>query len=133
MRRIFSTFAHGAPGIGLLLLRLATGSTLIYHGVTLHEGYAPFVPAAFRALSVLLGALLFMGLWTPIVGALVAVITVWEMVSHPASRPEVVWVAIIAAALVMLGPGGWSVDAWLYGWKQIKISGDRQSGQDSSI
>jgi putative oxidoreductase len=131
MRRLFSTFAHGAPGIGLLLLRLTTGSTLIYHGVLPLIRHAPFAPAAFYALVILLGVLLLAGLWTPIAGALVAVITIWEMVSHPAFRPEFVWIAIIAAALALLGPGAWSVDARLYGWKQIKISDRRPSGPDS--
>ena len=132
MRRLFSTFAHGAPGIGLLLLRLTTGSTLIYYGVAPLVRDAPFAPAAFRALLISLGVLLLAGLWTPVAGALVAVIILWEMVSHPASRPQFVWIAIIAAALALLGPGAWSVDARLYGWKQIKIPGRRRSGPDSS-
>ena len=131
MRRLFSTFVHGVPGIGLLLLRLTTGGTLIYHGVTPLVRHAPFAPAAVRALLILLGVLLLAGLWTPIAGALVAVISIWEMVSHPASRPQFVWIAIIGAALALLGPGAWSVDARLYGWKQIKISGRRRSGPDS--
>lgn len=122
MRRLFSSFAHGAPGIGLLLLRLATGSTLIYPSVTALIGDAPFPPAAFQALLILLGVLLFAGLWTPIAGALVAVATICEMVSHPASRPQFGSITIMATALALLGPGAWSVDAWLYGWKQIKIS-----------
>jgi uncharacterized membrane protein YphA (DoxX/SURF4 family) len=131
MRRLFSTFAHGAPGIGLLLLRLTTGGALIYYGVAPLVRHAPFAPAAVRALLLLLGVLLLAGLWTPIAGALVAVIALWEMVSQPASQPQCVWIAIIAAALALLGPGVWSVDAWLYGWKQIKISDRRPSGQDS--
>ena len=131
MRRLFSTFAHGVPGIGLLLLRLTTGGALIYHGVTPLVRHAPFAPAAVRALLILLGVLLLAGLWTPIAGALVAVITLWEMVSHPAFRSQFAWIAIIVAALALLGPGAWSVDAWLYGWKQIKITDRRPSGQDS--
>jgi putative oxidoreductase len=131
VRRLFSTFAHGGPGIGLLLLRLTTGSTLIYHGVAPLVRHAPFAPAALHVLVILLGVLLLAGLWTPIAGALVAVITLWEMVSHPASWSKGAWIAIIAAALALLGPGAWSVDARLYGWKQIKISDRRPSGRDS--
>jgi hypothetical protein len=52
----------------------------------------------------------------------VAVASIWEMVSHPASRPQFGSITIMASALALLGPGAWSVDAWLYGWKQIKIS-----------
>jgi hypothetical protein len=130
MRRLFSSFAHGAPGIGLLLLRLATGGTLIHYSVTALIGDGPFAPAAFQALLIFLGVLLFAGLWTPIAGALVAVASIWEMVSHPASRSQFGSITVMASALALLGPGAWSVDAWLYGWKQIKISA-RTREQDS--
>ena len=129
MRRLFSSFAPGAPGIGLLLLRLATGSALIYRSVTGFIGNGLSAPAAVQALLVLLGVLLFAGLWTPIAAALVAVAGIWEMVSHPASTPQFGSITIMASALALLGPGAWSVDAWLYGWKQIKIPA-RTRGQD---
>ena len=131
MRRLFSNFAHGAPGIGLLLLRLATGSTLIYYGIVPLIRDAPFAPAAFRSLLIVLGALLVAGLGTPIAATLAALLTIWEMVWHSASRPHFVWIAIITAALALLGPGAWSVDVRLYGWKQIKIAGRKRGERDS--
>ena len=121
MRRLFSSFAPGAPGMGLLLLRIAAGGALVYQPVSaLAEGR--FAPALLCVLSLLLGVLLLMGLWTPIAGALAAVVALWELASQPALRGQFGLIAIMAAALALVGPGAWSLDAWLYGWKQIKIS-----------
>jgi putative oxidoreductase len=123
MRRLFSNFAPGAPGFGLVLLRLATGSASINQGVTALIGGGSFAAAAFHSVWILLGVLLLVGLWTPIAGALAALAAIAEMISHPASRPQFGSIAIMAAALALLGPGAWSIDAWLYGWKEIRISG----------
>jgi putative oxidoreductase len=132
VRRLFSNFAHGAPGVGLLLLRLASGSTLIYQGVTALIRGTSFAPTAFHALLIPLGVLLLAGLWTPIAGALVAAASLWAMVSHPASRSQFGAIAVMAAALALIGPGAWSIDAWLYGWRQIKVSSHTEAPQDSS-
>jgi uncharacterized membrane protein YphA (DoxX/SURF4 family) len=80
---------------------------------------------------ILLGVLLMVGLGTPIVGALGALVAIWEMVSHPLSRPQLVEIAVTAVALTLLGPGAWSLDAWLYGWRQIKIPSRTETAQDS--
>ena len=86
MRRLFSTFAHGAPGIGLLLLRLATGSALICPVIpSLLRQAAVRTRGCFTRLLSYSGVLLLAGLWTPIAGALVALVALWEMVSHSAS------------------------------------------------
>ena len=122
MRRLFSSFAPGAPGMGLLLLRIATGSILICHAVSALIADGRFAPALLYVLSMLLGVLLWVGLWTPIAAALAAVVALWEIASHPALRPQLGSIAIMAAALALVGPGAWSLDAWLYGWRQIKIS-----------
>jgi len=74
-------------------------------------------------LSVLLAAaaiLLIIGLFTPIVGTLVALIESSRFVTIPADRLVYLLVATLGAALAMLGPGLWSLDARLFGWKRIE-------------
>jgi hypothetical protein len=73
--------------------------------------------------SILLAAaaiLLIIGLFTPIVGTLVALIESCRLVVMPADRLVYLLVATFGAALAMLGPGLWSVDARLFGWKRIE-------------
>jgi uncharacterized membrane protein YphA (DoxX/SURF4 family) len=122
VRRLFSTFARGAPGTGLLLLRLAVGIALIDHGVTVLIKGPPPASGVFHSLLTLLGVLLLIGLWMPIAGALAALGVLWEALSRSASWQHCVSTGIMAIALTLLGPGAWSVDARLYGWKQIRIS-----------
>ena len=120
MRRLYSTFAGGWPGFGLILMRLVVGLALVSNaGSALLS--SPAIPMAI--LSVLLAAaaiLLIVGLFTPIAGTLVALIESCRLVTIPADRLVYLLVATFGAALAMLGPGLWSVDARLFGWKRIE-------------
>ena len=71
------------------------------------------------------GLLLLAGLWTPVVGTLVAGIEVWKIFLLPENLWIYILLGTLGAPLAMLGPGTWSVDARLFGWKRISIR-DRQ-------
>ena len=132
MRRLFSTFAYGAPGVGLVLLRLTVGIVLVDRGVTALLNWPPLASALFYSSLAFLGVLLLVGLWTPIAAGLVALSALWEALSQSASWRQCVVVGIMTVALTLLGPGAWSIDAWLYGWRRIRIS-DRRRDQDPPV
>ena len=120
VRRLYSTFAGGWPGIGLLLMRLVGGAVVLRHaGQTLWSDAPLHIVVAYAALA-LAALLLIAGLWTPVAGAVVAVVAISEILT--AGEPPVgrLLAATIAGALTMLGPGRWSVDARLFGWKRIE-------------
>ena len=122
MQRLFSTFAHGWPGIGLLLLRMLTGIALIHYGIVdLREAHQ-FATMAPQIIAAGAGIPLLVGLWTPLTGALVAIAEVWIAVSRPGDPWIPIILATLGATLAMVGPGAWSIDARLFGRKHIDLS-----------
>jgi uncharacterized membrane protein YphA (DoxX/SURF4 family) len=75
--------------------------------------------------------LLLVGLWTPLAGLLVVVLEGWLLSSWPHDAWTHILLATLGGALALLGPGVWSADARLYGWKRIDIR-DRQT-RDTSV
>ena len=118
MQRLFSTFPGGPPGAGLVLLRAAAAIPLVYMGLLT---LASSSPAVLELVSAGAAILLLIGLWTPLAGALIAVAELGLAVLHPAEPWMYVHLATMGAALAMLGPGGCSLDARLFGRKQIQI------------
>ena len=119
MQRLFSTFPQGLPGIGLVLLRAAVAIPLVQQAIVGLLNASPPAPLGLLAAGAAL--LLLVGLWTPVAGVLVAVAELGLALSHPAEPWTFVHFGTLGAALAMLGPGGWSVDARLFGRKHIQI------------
>jgi uncharacterized membrane protein YphA (DoxX/SURF4 family) len=122
LRRLYSTFADGWPGVGLILMRLVAGAVLVESAVSSALGGPPVAIAIIPVVLAVPGVLLILGLYTPIVGSLVAFTEMLGILTVHAQRTEHILVAAFGAALAMLGPGSWSIDARLFGWKRIEPS-----------
>jgi hypothetical protein len=98
VQRLFSSFPDGRPGAGLLILRITVAA-----GLLLQTGSAP---------ALVVAAPLAAGFMTP--AAAVVSVAIALLYDAP-------YVAAIAAALALLGPGAFSVDAKLFGRREIVI------------
>ena len=121
MQRLFSTFPEGWPGTGLLFLRAVAVIPSVQCGIA-----AGLVTAALPALAAYLvaacaAALLLVGFGTPVAGVLMAVAEFSLAFSHSHDPWIHILLGVLGAALAMLGPGAWSVDARLFGRKRIQI------------
>ena len=114
LQRLFTVFPGGWPAAGLLLLRVAAAIPLLIGGSSACWGMPhDWLYARFIAIGV--------GLWTPIAGALQAVIQLWIVVSSGKEAVVPLLLVALGVSLAMLGPGAWSVDARLFGRKRIDI------------
>ena len=120
LQRLFSTFAAGWPGLGLLLLRFTVGATLTYCAAA-HLRLAPplslIIPQIIGAGA---GIFLLIGLWTPLSGAAVAGVELWITFAGGGFSWISLLLTAIGASLAMIGPGAWSLDALLFGRKHIE-------------
>jgi uncharacterized membrane protein YphA (DoxX/SURF4 family) len=107
-------FPHGGPGVGLLFLRLAA-AIVISNELSRRSGSAVFhwIPVVL----IVLAASLALGFMTPIASTLAFIFQIAGLISHSRNSDAafVIASALAFLALVLLGPGGYSVDGYLFG------------------
>jgi hypothetical protein len=108
-------------------MRLVVGSALVVRASSSLWGDPPTNVTVPAVLLMGAGILLIAGLWTPIAGTSVALTEVWKMFMLPGDRWVWLLLGTAGAALAMLGPGLWSVDARLYGWKRLEATPRQKS------
>ena len=128
---MFSTFPDGWPGAGLMLLRAAAGAVLISQGSTyFNENRAPgFVAVLVVSITIAVGILLLIGLLTRFAALAASLVGVscllsWFPGSSVGSSQTHMTSAlstVIAASLICLGPGALSLDARLFGRREVII------------
>ena len=130
MQKLFSTFPSDWPGVGLLLLRVLVACSLIAQSI----GYVQMpnrslVAWGLAALTFAGGAFLLIGLMTPFMAVLVAaggVAAVLSFIPLPGSALSYSYLAILnlivlSIAIALLGPGAFSLDARMFGRREITI------------
>jgi uncharacterized membrane protein YphA (DoxX/SURF4 family) len=133
LQRTFSGFPSGCPGFALLLLRFGVGGTSGLQSAFLiaatHHAAGSTLAAA---LAIIASLALIVGLMTPIatavlcLGGIVATIDA-EIIGYIPLFES--WIArfefiVMSAALTCLGPGAFSLDARLYGRREIEVNGN---------
>jgi uncharacterized membrane protein YphA (DoxX/SURF4 family) len=141
VQRLFSEFPVAIPGFGLLLLRVVLAFVLLLDGAARLQntfaisGGGSVETIVYASTLIALSLAVASGFLTPIVQLTVVIVEATGLtlglVPLPLEHLEQ-WTAplltmTIAIALVMIGPGAYSVDARLFGRREIVIRPRRKT------
>jgi hypothetical protein len=133
LQQLFSTFPQGVPGCGLLLLRMVVGAAAALQGwLHLANRAASLAETPIGLILALGGLSVLTGLLTPIGGAVIVLgaAAAWSQMPHSNFLDTpilLVFLAALAIAVSLLGPGWFSFDRMIFGRREIIIP--RSTGQ----
>ena len=133
---MFFSYPDGWPGAGLVLLRAAGGAFLTVQGLAymLDSSNHQFLTWVFGLLALGSGVLLLIGCITRAAAVLAAIAcggSLFSLLPAPhfemLTRLPALLVIVIAAAVICLGPGAFSLDARRFGRREVVIPKDPDS------
>ena len=148
MLKLYSSFPNGNAGLGLLLLRLVSGGGLMEQGRLALSNLLALAGSNNRTHTELIfglilfftGLLVLVGLWTSVatgvatvLASIVATAQVTfqgDLAGQNVSVSALLFLALLSTALALLGPGAFSADARLFGWKRIRFPDQRNYRRD---
>lgn len=101
-------------------MRLALSSGLLARCLSAWPA-EPVLLIALCLAESLAAVLLFVGLGTPIWGAGAAAVELYRAYANPGDLLVHLMLATLGAALALLGPGAFSIDARMFGWRRIDL------------
>lgn len=113
-------FPHGAPGIALALLRIGAAATVLA-GIDAGAGWS-WVAAGLALLAAGLAA----GLSTPLLAGLGVLHALFALIGGGGEPLAGGLGVLVCAALALLGPGAYSLDALRYGRRRLALPSQRR-------
>ena len=111
--------------MALLILRLTVAGTIQFLTLSF---YYDLIRSTFRGwligvVSIVFSAGMFAGLLTPVISALIFICGVLFLIlSRGVDSCFVIYLIVLSFVITLLGPGAYSVDARLFGWREIILS-----------
>lgn len=102
-------------------MRVVVGTAIISHAIIRLNANLPVKSAAIQLFAIAVGLALSAGFWTPVTGLLVMIFGTWGAFTQARDPWANILLASIGIAVALIGPGAFSLDAWLFGWKRIDI------------
>jgi uncharacterized membrane protein YphA (DoxX/SURF4 family) len=128
LQRTFATFPAGWVGAALLVLRVSVGASAIFDVSVAVIGDHSLLHLAAASVAVPAGLALIIGLLTPVASAVLASggaaillglhVAVLRLLEPRMALFEFV---VMAVVVIILGPGATSIDAHLFGRREVTI------------